>query len=141
MPMSKLKVLLTVRPVWMLVVAVLVAVVIGFLSGLLTPIPSSSRVPILDINDGILLGVLAGLGIFVGHLYSRLAKLEDRIEAVEAAKDAAVDKLSAAASFINRIGLWLTDGQRGPLPKPPNQILPHIDGALWIDDSPGGTDD
>lgn len=141
MPMSKLKVLLTVRPVWMLVVAVLVAVVIGFLSGLLTPIPSSSRVPILDINDGILLGVLAGLGIFVGHLYSRLAKLEDRIEAVEAAKDAAVDKLTAAASFINRIGLWLTDGQRGPLPKPPNQILPHIDGALWIDDSPGGTDD
>lgn len=145
--MSKIKVLLTVRPVWMLVVAVLVAVVIGYLSGLLTPIPSSSRVPLLDINDAILLGVLAALGIFVGHLYSRLGKVEDRnlaletrIATLEQARGEAIDKLSAAASFINRVGLWVRGGMRGPMPEPPDQILPHIDAELW--ETPvGGTDD
>lgn len=146
--MTKLKVALVARPVWLLIVAVAVAVALGFLSGLLTPIPSSSRVPLLDINDGILLGVLAGLGLFVGHLYSRLGKVEDRnlaletrITNLETARGEAIDKLASAASFINRVGLWLRGGQRGPMPEPPEQILPHIDAELWSDDTTvGGTD-
>lgn len=146
--MTKLKATISARPVWLLVVAVVVAVTLGFLSGLLTPTPSSSRVPILDINDGILLGVLAGMGLFVGHLYTRLGKIEDRnlaletrITDLENARGEAIDKLSSAASFINRVGLWLRGGQRGPMPEPPEQILPHIDAGLWSDDAAvGGTD-
>lgn len=129
--MSKLKALVTVRPVWLLAVAVVVTALLGYLSGLLTPIQPEMRAPLLDINDGILLAVLGGMGLFVGHLYSRLSKVEDRVSAMEAAKDAAMAKLTAAASFINRLGLWLASGQRGPMPQPPEQILPHIDAELW----------
>lgn len=127
----KLRVAIAARPVWLLVVAVVVAVLLGYLSGLLTPTSPESRTPLLDINDAILLAVLGGMGVFVGHLYSRLGKVEDRVNALVAAKDAAIDKLNAAASFINRLGLWLASGQRGPMPTPPDQILPHIDAELW----------
>lgn len=128
---SKLKALVKVRPLWLLVVAVITTALLGYLSGLLTPIQPEYRSPLLDINDGILLGVLGGLGIFVGHLYARLGKVEDKVEAMSAAKDAALDKLTAAASFINRVGLWMVGGQKGPMPQPPDQILPHIDAELW----------
>lgn len=137
--MTKFRALVKVRPLWLLVVAVAVTGLLGYLSGLLTPIGPDKRAPLLDINDGILLGVLGGLGLFVGHLYSRLGKVEDRVAAMEAAKDAAMIKLTAAASFINRVGLWLSAGQRGPMPEPPEQILPHIDAELW-DPPVGGTD-
>lgn len=129
--MTKFRALVKVRPLWLLVVAVAVTGLLGYLSGLLTPIGPDKRAPLLDINDGILLGVLGGLGLFVGHLYSRLGKVEDKVEALAAAKDAALDKLTAAASFINRVGLWMAGGQKGPMPQPPDQILPHIDAELW----------
>ena len=138
--MSKFRALVEVRPLWLLVAAVIMTGLLGYLSGLLTPIGPQQRAPLLDINDGILLGVLAGLGLFVGHLYSRLGKVEDKVEALATAKDAALDKLTAAASFINRVGLWMAGGQKGPMPQPPDQILPHIDAELW-DPPVGGTDD
>jgi hypothetical protein len=146
--MTKLKALVTVRPVWLLVVAVAVTALLGYLSGLLTPLQPSMRAPLLDINDGMMLGVLAALGLFVGHLYSRLGKvedrnlaLEDRIAKLETARGEAIDKLASAASFINRVGLWLRGGQRGPMPEPPEQILPHIDAELWdVPDAVGGTE-
>lgn len=134
--MSKLKVIVQGRPVWLLIAAVLAAL----LAGLMIPTAAPIRGPLVDINDGLLIAVLGGLGLFVGHLYTRLSKLEDRITAMEAAKDAALDKLTAAASFINRIGLYIAGGMRGPLPEPPEQILPHIDAGFWEQDSPGGTD-
>lgn len=130
--MTEIKALITVRrPVWLLVLAVIATALLGYLSGLLTPIQPEMRSPLLDINDGILLAVLGGMGIFVGHLYTRLGKVEDQLRALVADKDAAIDKLNAAASFINRLGLWLAGGQRGPMPAPPDQILHHIDAELW----------
>lgn len=134
--MAQLKLILKGRPIWLLVVAVVVTLVVG----LLIPVAPGVRGPLVDINDGILLAILAGMGLFVGNLYQRLGKLEDRLGTLEVAKDAALDKLTAAASFINRIGLWLTAGQQGPMPQPPDQILPHIDAELWEQDNPGGTD-
>lgn len=128
---AKFRAIVKVRPLWLLVVAVVATGLVGYLSGLLTPLAPDKRAPLLDINDGILLGVLGGMGLFVGHLYTRLSKVEERVTAMEDAKDAAMVKLTAAASFINRVGLWLAGGQRGPLPEPPEQILPHIDAELW----------
>lgn len=141
--MSKFKLVLQTRPIWLLIAAVAIALIVG----LMIPTTADFRGPLVDINDGVLIAVITGLGVFVtglglfvAQLYQRLGRLEDRIGTIETAKDAALDKLTAAASFINRIGLWLAAGQRGPMPQPPDQILPHIDAELWGDEAIGGSD-
>ncbi len=138
--MTKIKLILTARPLWVLPVLVIVALIAGIAAGVQIPLPPNIRGPLVDINDGILIAFIVALGGILAQLYSRVGKLEERIGAVEAAKDEALDKLTAAASFINRIGLWLAKDQRGEMPQPPEQILPHLDAELWPQDAVGGTD-
>ena len=109
----------------------------GSVVGIATAIPGK---PLVDINDGILIAILVALGGFLAQLYLRLGKLEDRIGTLETAKSEALDKLAAAASFINRVGFWVARGCVGPMPQPPEQIRAHIDAELWESDAPGGTD-
>ncbi len=139
--MTKLKLILTTRPLWVLPAVIIIALAVGLTTGVQIPLPPNIRGPLVDINDGILIAFIVALGGILAQLYSRVGKLEERITAVEAAKDAALDKLTAAASFINRIGLWLAKDRAGDMPQPPDQILPHIDAELWNDDAVGGTDD
>lgn len=146
---KRLKVLLTVRPAWLLVVAVAIA----FAGGLLIPTAPTVRGPLLSVENSVLIAALVGLGVLVGNLYmqrgqdlARIGKLEDDLKAAQ--KDlhsfrdensTLRDALNAAASFINRVGLRLMSG-RGPWPQPPEQIASHIDAELWDDIPAGGTD-
>lgn len=66
-----------------------------------------------------------------GRLQARVDKLETRVQTLEDEKTALARQLTAAASFINRVGLWIAGGHRGRMPQPPEQILPHIDAELW----------
>lgn len=103
----------------------------AFALGVLTPVPGAVRGPLVDINDGVLIAVLVALGGFVAQVYLRLGKLEDRLGVMEQEKGEALSKLTLAASFINRVGLWLAGGQRGPMPQPSAQLDDHIDTELW----------
>ncbi len=120
---------------WMMPI---LAAAIAFPIGVLAPIPGKQ--PFVDVNDAILIAVLVAVGGFLAQLYLRMGKLEDKVAQLEAARSEALDKLGAAASFINRIGLWLAKGAVGPMPQPPAQIRDHIDAELWESDAPGGTD-
>ena len=134
---KKLKVLLTVRPVWLLLVAACVA----FLIGVVTPVSAPVRGPLVDINDTILIAVLVTLGGFVAQLYLRMGKLEADLEKFRDDNNDLRSDLSAAASFINRIGWWVAKGCKGPMPRPAKRLDEHIDAGLWSDDAAvGGTD-
>jgi len=117
---------------------VILAALLAFGIGTAAPIPGKQA--LVDINDGILIAVLVAMGGFLAQLNQRQGKLEDRLTQLEAARSEALDKLGAAASFINRIGLWVARGCVGPMPQPPDQIRAHIDAELWESDAPGGTD-
>ena len=88
-----------------------------------------------------------GFGAWLTWLASGAARLAARIEALEARTDALEvekDKLrderndlltlvSAMASFINRIGLWVEAGMdRRKKPKPDSKVAPHIDVEPWM---------
>ena len=146
---KKLKVLLTVRPLWLLMAAAVVA----FIVGMLTPVTAPFRGPIVDINDTILIAVLIALGAFVAQLYvdrgqmmARIGKLETDLQGFRDENTNLRDDLAAAASFINRIGWWVTQGMPPTKrPRPPQQLAEHIDAELWasgeaIGDAVGGTD-
>ena len=76
-----------------------------------------------------------------GRLQQRVDKLEERVQSLETEKANLALLLTLAASFINRIGLWLLGGQHAPRPEPPEQLRPHLDGELWEpDDRIGGTE-
>ena len=136
--MATLKVLMKVRPIW-----VLLAMVTGaFIIGLFIPTTAQFRGPLVDINDTILVAVLVALGGFVAQLYLRLGKLENDLSAFRAKNEDLHNDLAAAASFINRVGLWVTAGMPpAKRPRPPKQLAEHIDAELWADDpAVGGTD-
>jgi len=142
---DKIKLLLTVRPIWLLGVVILVA----FAGGILTPVAAPVRGPIVDINDTILIAVLIALGAFVAQLYvdrgqmmSRIGKLESDLQGFRDENTNLRDDLAAAASFINRIGWWVTQGMPpNKRPRPPQQLAEHIDAELWMNDEAiGGTD-
>ena len=147
--MSKFKVIVQGRPVWLLIAAVLAALLVG----LLIPTSPTFRGPLVSVENSVLIAALVGLGVLVGNLYmqrgqdlARIGKLEDDLKSAQ--KDlhsfrdensTLRDTLNAAASFINRVGLRLMQG-RGPWPQPPEQIASHIDAELWDDIPAGGTD-
>ena len=74
------------------------------------------------------------------ELRERIAALETRMERVESEngelrseKNDLLLLISAMASFINRIGLWIESGMdRRRKPKPPPQVEPHIDVEPWM---------
>lgn len=68
-----------------------------------------------------------------GRLQNRVDLLEGRVSKLEDEKQTLNTKLSLAASFINRIGLWIRNGNQGPVPQPPLQISEHLDVELWDD--------
>ena len=146
---QRIKVLLAVRPVWLLALVIIVA----FVAGILTPVTANFRGPIVDINDAILIAVLIALGAFVaqlyvdrGQLYARIGKLEADLKGFRDENSSLRDDLAAAASFINRIGWWVTQGMPpSKRPRPPQQLAEHIDAELWasgeaVGDAVGGTD-
>lgn len=152
--MSKLKLILTVRPIWLLLVVAALALIIG----LLIPVTPDFRGPIVDINDTIMIAILVALGGFIANLYlqrgqdlARIGKLEDNLKAAQQDFQASRDQndtlrsdLAAAASFINRVGYWITQGMpASKRPRPPKQLDEHgVDMDPWDDEMPiGGTDD
>ena len=99
----------------------------------------------------VLAAIIAALGVGFGawltwlasgarDLRVRIDTLEGRIDKVEAEKDRlAADRnellvlVSAMASFINRVGLWIEAGMdKRRKPKPPVQVVPHIDTEPWM---------
>lgn len=148
--MTKIKLILKTRPLWIL----LVVGVFCLIAGLLIPTAPGFRGPLFTVENVILGVVIAALGVFIANLYAdrnqlyqRLGKLEDDVRTLRDANESQRGDLTAAASFINRIGLfarqWLTDGvPPARWPQPPKQLLEHgVDGELWdMDDAPGGTD-
>ncbi len=146
--MTKIKVILQGRPVW-----VLFLVAAAFLvAGLLIPTAPGFRGPLFTVENAILGAVILALGGFIanlyadrGQLYSRLGKLEADLEDLRQKNESQRGDLTAAASFINRLGLWLrkqiVDGLLpSDLPQPPEQLLKHgVDDELWSD-AVGGTD-
>ena len=90
----------------------------------------------------VLAAIIAVLGVALGGWLTWVAaganRLQARVESLESRMDAMVNEktnllrdLSAATSFINRIGLWLLDEKRTPAPSPPERIHGHIDTELW----------
>jgi len=157
--MSEIKLILKTRPIWLMVAAVVVALIIG----LIVPTGPTFRGPIVDVNDGTMLTifgisvtafglVLAQMYVDRGQMLTRIGKLEDDLQELRSVIDTergekrdALADLSAAASFINRIGLawrqWIVTGViPKELPQPPEQLTKHgVDVELW--DAPvGGTD-
>lgn len=65
------------------------------------------------------------------RLQARVESLETRMKSLEDEKTDLLRNLSAATSFINRIGLWLLNKKETPAPVPPEQIHAHIDTELW----------
>ena len=53
------------------------------------------------------------------------------MKSLEDEKTDLLRNLSAATSFINRIGLWLLNKKETPAPVSPKQIHAHIDTELW----------
>ena len=142
--MAKLKLTLQGRPLWLLFVVAAAALV----AGLLIPTTPGFRGPLFTIENDLLGAVILALGGFIanlyadrGQLYSRLGKLETDLEKLRERNEAQRGDLAAATTFINRVGLWLAGGMKGPLPQPPEQLLKHgVDDELWDDPALGGTD-
>lgn len=137
--MAKLTLILKARPMWALVVAVCVALGVG----LLIPTSANFRGPLVDINDGLMVAILIALGGFVAQLYLRMGKLEADVAKFRDENDGLRADLTAAASFIDRLGLWIAAGMPpGRTPKPAKRLEEHIDAELWTDESTavGGTE-
>ena len=135
---DRIKVLLTVRPLWLLVLVIVVA----FVGGIVTPVSVPIRGPIIDINDTIMIAILMAFGGIILNLYNRIGKLEADLKSFRDENVTLRDDLAAAASFINRIGWWVTQGMPpNKRPRPPQQLAEHIDAELWMNDEAiGGTD-
>lgn len=136
---NKIKVILAVRPLWLLVGAVAVA----FAAGIIMPMAPGVRGPLVDINDGILIAILVSLGGFVAQLYLRMGKLETDLRSFREDNDGLRADLTDAASFINRVGLWVAKGSKGPIPQPSERLSKHVDAELWAEEpvAIGGTTD
>lgn len=147
--MTKIKLILKARPLWILVLVATLSVIVG----LLIPTAPGVRGPLFTVENAILGIVIVALGGFIANLYldrsqlyTRLGKLEDDVRTLREANEQQRGDLTAAASFINRLGLairkWIDSGMPPrDLPKPPDQLLKHgVDDELWSD-AIGGTDD
>lgn len=65
-------------------------------------------------------------------LRGRVDTLENRISKIEGERDTLASLVSAMSSFINRLGVWVEAGaDRKRRPKPPPQIVAHIDAEPW----------
>lgn len=71
----------------------------------------------------------------VEQLMDRVEHVESRIQALEMQLGDAQRIIRAAATFIDRIGVWL-ESRRGPMPRPPTVLSEHIDTTLWVERPP-----
>ena len=141
---KRIKVLLTVRPVWLLVAAATLA----FAVGIFIPTSPTFRGPLFSIENTILIAATVVLGALIAQLYvdrgqmlTRIGKLEDDLRTVRSDNDESRADLTDAASFINRVGLWISKGCKGPVPQPSERLAKHVDTELWAEEVPvGGTD-
>lgn len=69
-------------------------------------------------------------------LTERVERLEARIDELSARDVAQQQLLGQAWSFIDRMGMWLAEGLKGPKPRLPKAIRDFVDHTLW-----GGDDD
>lgn len=94
----------------------------------------SLAVALITLIGGLLGGWMLYLASGSRDLRARIESLESRMTTLEAEKNRLSTLVSAAASFINRVGQWISCGQSGPMPTPPPQLHDHIDTELWRDD-------
>lgn len=100
--------------------------------GLLIPLPEGVRGPLVTIDNTILIAVLVALGGFVAQLYTRMNKLEADVNRFRDENDGLRADLTAATSFIDRLGIWLLAGSPpDKTPKPAERLREHIDAELW----------
>lgn len=113
---------------WLLAIAVVTSLVIG----LLIPLPEGVRGPLVTVDNTILIAVLVALGGFVAQLYTRMNKLEADVSRFRAENDGLRADLTAATTFIDRLGIWLLAGSPpDKTPKPAERLREHIDAELW----------
>lgn len=91
----------------------------------------------------IIAAIIAALGVGFGawltwlasgarDLRGRIDTLEGRISKIEEERDSYALLVSAMASFINRLGVWVEAGaDRRRKPKPSPLITAHIDVEPW----------
>ena len=116
------------RPVWLTAIAVAAALVIG----ILIPMPENARGPLVTVDNTILIAVLVALGGFVAQLYARMNKLEADVFRFRAENDGLRADLTAATTFIDRLGIWLLAGSPpDKTPAPAERLREHIDAELW----------
>ena len=126
--MKTLKVSVKGRPVWLTALAVVAALV----TGILIPMPGNARGPLVTVDNTILIAVLVTLGGFVAQLYARMNKLEADVSRFRAENDGLRSDLTAATTFIDRLGIWLLAGSPpDKTPKPAERLREHIDANLW----------
>ena len=88
----------------------------------------------------IIAGLAMGFGAWLTWLASgardlrgRVDTLEGRISKIEGERDNLASLVSAMSNFINRLGVWVEAGaDRKRRPKPPPQIVAHIDAEPWM---------
>ena len=68
---------------------------------------------------------------WIGRRAEREQSCAERLDALEDELDTVKRLQRVAAHFIDRIGLWLAGGQRGPAPRPPKDLDAQIDPSLW----------
>ncbi len=112
-------------------IIVLGMILIAFALGIWAPIPG--RVPLLAIDNAVLVAVLLGFGGLLANLQLRLSKLEDTVSKLTEDRDEAYTKVRVFGAFVDAVGLWLLGGQKTTTPQPPEQIQPHINSELWPD--------
>lgn len=64
-------------------------------------------------------------------LTERVERLESRIDALSAKDVQQQQLLGQAYSFIDRMGLWLVEGFKGPRPRLPRALRQFVDHTLW----------
>ena len=87
----------------------------------------------------IAVAVIAGGGVvstavigLVGPILSRVAKLEERMGAIEVENRDLRSLFEVAVSFIHRVGIWIEDStDMRERPEVPEQLRTHVDVSPW----------
>lgn len=68
---------------------------------------------------------------FARGVVERVEALEGKVRALEEHIKIQDQVIRRFGTFVDRIGLWIAGGGKGPLPAPPDGIHEYIDHTLW----------